>query len=379
MQIAIVHSRYKSAEPSGENAVVDDQVQALRSAGHDVRLFERRTDDLTSARSYRLESALTTLTGRGHSPKLKVGTWAPDVVHVHNTFPNWGTLWTKPWSDRLVVTLHNYRPICAAATLFRDGHECTDCLRQPVRPAISHACYRGSRFQTLPLALASRPKGSLRSLPGRAARVIVLNSTARNLFESVLGRPVDLIPNFVDAPPVTEWRANDADRWAYVGRLTPEKGIVELLRAFPKNGRLDVYGAGPQEQAVRALAATSEGRIVFHGIVDRPTLRTKLANQRGLIIPSLWSEGLPTVALEAMAAGVPLVLSDHIAAAGELCMAGAGVTYAPGDPTSLLQALGLVASERHGYALSAQSVFSNTYSKEAWLQQITSLYDQVVK
>ena len=125
----------------------------------------------------------------------------PDVVHVRNTFPNWGTAWLREWAPRTVATVHNYRPVCAAGTLFRDGHECRDCLSLPTLPAVKHACYRGSRAATLPLALASSQYGSIRRIPKTVARTIVLNRQAQALYEQVLGRRIDLVPNFV--PPGT--------------------------------------------------------------------------------------------------------------------------------------------------------------------------------
>jgi hypothetical protein len=52
-----------------------------------------------------------------------------------------------------VMTLHNYRTVCAAAIPMRDGKPCTECLdRQSVNPALSYGCYRGSHLATLPLA-----------------------------------------------------------------------------------------------------------------------------------------------------------------------------------------------------------------------------------
>ena len=57
MRIAVVHSYYSSREPSGENVVVDLQVEALRRAGHDVTLVARRTDDLRTSKAWYVTSA----------------------------------------------------------------------------------------------------------------------------------------------------------------------------------------------------------------------------------------------------------------------------------------------------------------------------------
>ena len=127
MRIAVVHSFYSSRQPSGENIVVDLQVDALRRAGHDVRLVSRSTDELEQSVTYPVRAGLRAATGRGDSPLDELHEFAPDIVHVHNLFPNLGRRWVERLDLPLVTTLHNYRPICPEATLFRDGHSCTLC------------------------------------------------------------------------------------------------------------------------------------------------------------------------------------------------------------------------------------------------------------
>ena len=191
----------------------------------------------------------------------------PDVVHVRNTFPNWGTAWLREWAPRTVATVHNYRPVCAAGKLFRDGHECRDCLSLPTLPAVKHACYRGSRAATLPLALASSQYGSIRRIPKTVARTIVLNRQAQALYEQVLGRRIDLVPNFV--PPGTSKGMTRG--WVYVGRLGPEKGIDRLLRNWPQGQPLDVIGDGElAEQVGKQMAMRPE--INALGLMPREQL-----------------------------------------------------------------------------------------------------------
>src|SRR5215203_1787788 len=178
MRIAVVHSFYSRKQPSGENNVVVDQVAQLREAGHDVELLARKTDDLSNRSLYPLASAYRTLTGLGASPETALDRFQPDIVHLHNTFPNWGTSWLQRWGKRTVVTIHNYRAFCAAGTLFRDGHSCHDCLTIPVLPAIQHRCYRDSSIASVPLAWASSPVGPARKSLQRASSLVTLNPEA---------------------------------------------------------------------------------------------------------------------------------------------------------------------------------------------------------
>src|SRR4051794_27235843 len=143
--------------PSGENVVVDLQVDALRTAGYDVRVFSQRQEEAESQSLYPLRAAARVATGRGLDPTSALRDFDPDVVHVHNLFPNFGRSWVRKFSDRLVATLHNYRPLCAAATLFRGGRHCTLCPdMQSGWPALRHACFKDSRLATLPMVAGTR-------------------------------------------------------------------------------------------------------------------------------------------------------------------------------------------------------------------------------
>jgi glycosyltransferase involved in cell wall biosynthesis len=374
MRIAVVHSFYTAAQPSGENNVVLDQVAQLRRAGHDVALVERHTDDLSIERVYPLRAALTVATGRGASPAETLRKLRPDVVHVHNTFPNWGTSWLREWAPCTVATVHNYRPVCAAGTLFRDGHECRDCLALPALPALEHACYRGSRAATLPLALASSPLGSIRRIPKTVARTIVLNRQAQALYQEVLGRRIDLVPNFVPAGTSKAMTRG----WVYVGRLGPEKGIDRLLRDWPQGEPLDVIGDGELAQEVgRQIAHRPE--INALGLMPREQLLEILASYRGVIVPSIWSEGLPTIVLEALARGVPAIMSDYVSAGVEMSAEGTAVVYDPmAGAAALRGALVEVAARGSGMRDAAHRLHLREYGPEIWQRRIDRIYDQVV-
>ena len=137
MRIAVVHSFYSSASPSGENDVVISQVSALRRAGHDVTLIDWHTDVEELTRGYALRAGLQVATGFGPSPLKQLAEFEPDVVHVHNLFPNAGTRWLRHTDFPVVSSLHNYRQVCANGLLYRDGHGCTECVRSTLH-AVQH-------------------------------------------------------------------------------------------------------------------------------------------------------------------------------------------------------------------------------------------------
>jgi glycosyltransferase involved in cell wall biosynthesis len=375
MRIAVLHSFYSAAQPSGENAVVLNQVTALRSAGHDVHLLARETDKVSGGRLYPLISAITAATGVGPDPSAQLEVLQPEIVHVHNTFPNWGSSWTENWSSRLVTTVHNFRPVCAAATLFRDGRDCDDCLSRPIFPAIRHRCYRSSALATVPLSVGARPGGPMRRVLTRSAEVVVLNPYAVTLYEREVGRRVRLVPNFV--PASSAGRTISPKGWVFVGRLTEEKGIKSLLADWPAGERLDVIGTGPLEAEIRLLARQRDGVRVL-GALNREQVVSSLSSYEGLVVPSLCHEGLPTAILEGMAAGRPSIISSRLASAATLRDQGVAIIYSPGDKSSLIGSLAKVRQRRESLRATCLSIHHTLYSQGAWLEAMEKVYAAVM-
>lgn len=378
MRIAVVHSFYSSDSPSGENSVVSSQIDALRRAGHDVELFSKHTDVEKDISLYKVRSALRAANISGPGPGDELVRFNPDIVHVHNLFPNWSTRWTAAWKSRLVATLHNYRTICASGIMWRDGHDCQDCLRDGSFSAVRHKCYRGSTVATIPLAYASRSFGAHSPLLSNAQTLIVLNARAKEIFDTTASRArVELVPNFAAATKGSSGAPTDG--WVFVGRLTEEKGVAWLLKHWPRTRKLTLVGAGPLAQEIEQAVAAEPDRFAFRGQVAPDHAAKLIQSSMGLIMPSLWSEGIPTVALEALQAGTPVVVSDSCSSAGELTRGVAGRIFTTEDGgASLEAALHDVETTGSRMRCAAKDVYSRHFSEDAWLARVQSIYDRTV-
>ena len=374
MKVAIVHSYYRSAIPSGENAIVDLSSRLLHDAGHNVQIFERSTDDLIGGAFYRLTSGAKVMTGLGSSPSKELRAFKPDVVHVHNLFPNFGTSWLTEWQRRLVVSVHNFRSVCSNGLLFRGGEVCMDCPKGTSLSAVKHACYRGSRSSTLPLAI--RNLGGLRNdaLFKNASKVIVLSDAARDLFVG-FGAAADrltVLPNGVPVDAVAPVVRGNG-RWLVVGRLSDEKGVLQLLQCWPSWAGLDIVGDGPLRQQVEANAASS---VRLLGQISRIELLDRMPSYEGLVFPSLAIEMQPTVVIEAMAAGLPVLALRGNAGADLVTRFGFG--YAYGGEEELLEGLDKAAHNRAVLGTAGTRAYAMYYSPEKWLTAVELLYGEVI-
>jgi len=114
-----------------------------------------------------------------------------------------------------------------------------------------------------------------------------------------------IVPNFLPqdldpGSPPTRGRSG----YTYVGRLSPEKGVVRLLQRWPETVALTVLGDDPLRPTVEALAARRPNTAVVGG-VSRSTAIDAMRRSRWLLFPSHWLEELPKMYLEALACGLP--------------------------------------------------------------------------
>lgn len=381
MRIAIVHSYYNTSSPSGENITVDAQSSALRDRGHTVKLISKHTDIETATRGYPVRAALAASGISGPSPAALLRSFEPDIVHIHNLFPNWGTRWIAKWQGPIVATLHNYRSLCANSLLWRDGHDCTDCLDKGSQSAIRHKCYRDSALASAPLAFATRGSGRHSHLINGPQVLIALNSQAASAFRDYAKKStVRVLPNFASKSSLPE--CTDPAGWLYVGRITKEKGLNQLLQNWPTEQPIEIIGTGPAlgeiEQTIKRRNL-SKVRIVGHK--DPKYVIDALHKSKGLIIPSLWSEGIPTVALESLSAGTPLLVSQRCAAYAELTANHAGLTYEPANstPSSISDLLSKITTQGRSMRVAAKSLYQDRYSENSWIESIEQIYRESIE
>ena len=165
MHVLVVHNRYSSAQPSGENKVVDQEVGLLREAGHRVEVFERRSDDI-AARSLLAKAAvpLPGAVNRAVRAELanRLRTAGPDVVHVHNVFPLLSPAVLAACADAgvpAVATLHNYTQVCPPGRCAGMAGPPPSASSAVPLPAVRHGCYLLLGLADARARSACRPTG----------------------------------------------------------------------------------------------------------------------------------------------------------------------------------------------------------------------------
>ena len=340
----------------------------MREAGHTVVVVSQRTDHRLQRRTYALEAAATVATGLGPSPIPELRRFRPDVVHVHNLFPNFGKRWLRAWSGPMVATMHNYRPLCPAATLFRDGRICRDCPEVgSTRPAVRHGCFHDSPLSTLPVAAGTRFARDPVLL--RAEVVTTLSEGMSNEYAAagVPAEKLTVLDNFTSAVGSP---GPGGDYWIFAGRLEPAKGLHALIREWPVGERLLVAGALDPAQTL-----PHHHDVECLGRVDGDRLRELMGNALGLVFPSAWLEGLALVCLEALSVGTPILTFDDIPAGRSVTELGIGLAVARDDIAAGVQ---LARDAFPGLRERCLQVFAERFTTQAWVRNAETVYERAM-
>jgi glycosyltransferase involved in cell wall biosynthesis len=323
-------------------------------------------------------------------------------------------------SNHVAFIKHSGPALIAAAAAIRRNHGAVDLIHAhdwlgaPAAIALKHA-WRRPLIATIHATERGRQQGTLSSEPSRAIdelewqlsyeawRVIVCSQFMAHQLQRDFATPadkLDVIPNAV-VPAVEPFAsaaarlamrrhfvADDAPLVLYVGRLVFEKGIHILLQAWPTvlgrwpNARLVIAGIGAMLDDLRdqARALGIDSTVQFAGFVSDEAREQLYRCADVAVFPSLY-EPFGIVALEAMAAGCPVIASATGGLAEVVDAHHTGITVAPNNSDSLAWGIEHVLAHPDWSlqrARRARELVQRIWTWERVAQQTIAVYHRVV-
>jgi glycosyltransferase involved in cell wall biosynthesis len=341
MKILYIYNLYK--ESGGENLWFDSEPNLFKSYGHTVLVYKRDNRDLEQYSVLRKASLLwqASWSKRSYNEVREIiRTERPDVAHVYNTIAlvTPSVYYSCQQSNVPVVqTLYNYRLVCPGGLLTRDARVCEECLDHSLWRAVRHACYRNSRIQSAVLAWTLHSHARRGTWSNMVDAYLVPTEFMRDKLSNRLpGAKILVKPNWHEPDPGV--RQQSEGFALYIGRLSTEKGLRTLLKAWSVLGSppLKIIGDGPLRYEVENEVKTrSDGLIQYLGPLAHNRVIEQLKRAAFLVLPSEWYEGFPHVILEAYACGVPIIASRIGTLSDVISDGRTGLLYQPENPDDL--------------------------------------------
>jgi glycosyltransferase involved in cell wall biosynthesis len=399
MKILVLHTHYQ--QPGGEDQVFAAEVAFLREQGHEVNTLIYQNRDLKDMSAWRQAGTALWNQAAYRRTRATIRKHRPRIVHIHNTFPvaSPGVLHAaKAEGLPVVMSLHNYRLLCVNGLFFRDGLPCEICLGSLPWRGATHGCYRNRAASTVVAGMLAlhRSLGTWNYVDA----YIALTRFSREMFiqgglpgEKVVVKPNFIIDSALSVPNETSKQglhntflpSRNTPYSLFVGRLSQEKGIQTLLRAWQllPDSKLIIVGDGPLlGEAQSFVKQNNIKNILLLGRQPQVDVLRFMSRALLLVCPSEWYENLPMTIVEAYASGLP-VIASHLGSMAEIVINGrTGLHFRPGDPSDLAAKVDWLLSHPEELAhmrKEARREYEVKYTAERNYEILMGIYNNVTR
>lgn len=396
------HRRY-----AGPERLYFDTAKLLEAEGHEVAFFsmaDERNEATPFSRSFaphveyennepmplgeKIRTAYNLLFNFTAKRRLEelIRDFEPDVAHMFNIYHQLSPsiIWAlHKHHVPMVMTLCDYKLASPNYNLFVRGkvwHHSSGfrCL--------TDRCVKDSFAKSLVCVLEQW----LHQILGTYGKVDVYLGLSQFLIATFkdLGfpYPIQLLPQplFLENIPESPLLSKQGKMFLYFGRLSSEKGVATLIRAFEKltgGETLSIVGFGPEEETLKTLTQDLglEKKVTFLGPIYGEGLQDLLRQARAVVVPSEWYENTPYALLEALASGTP-VIASRIGSLPEIIKDGEnGLLFEPGQAADLAQKTALFL-EKDTASMEQKARDSVAHLKgKSYLQALENLYSSLIQ
>jgi glycosyltransferase involved in cell wall biosynthesis len=387
MRILFVHNKYQYR--GGEDAVLDMERSLLLAKGHAVDVLEFDNDNIKGL-SAKIRTGLSSFYNSRSARMLagRIESFKPDIIHVHNLFFNASpSILYKAKSLKIpvVMTIHNYRLVCANAMLLRDNKICELCVPHTFPlSGIKYKCYRSSAVESALVTGITSIHKMLSTWASKVNHYIIpshfLKQKLQHSSLKLKEQQSTVIPNLSE--DMAFETGDRSDYFLFVGRLSYEKGIDILVDTFANNRDLTLVIAGDGPEKSNLLSRIRDiPTIRYIGLQPKDEVIALMKKCKALIFPSRWYEGMPLTIIEALSTGTP-VIAASLGAMPEMIREGYnGFLFPAGNSVALAERIrhfNSVTEGSHELYLNARQAYQDQYHPETHYRSIILLYETII-
>lgn len=313
-----------------------------------------------------------------------------DIAHLHNIHHQISPSILHELKERnipVVMTLHDYKMVCASYSLMNDEKTCESCCGGKYYKAISQRCIKNSVAKSILATVEMYLHHKLLDIYNNVDLFISPSVFLKNkLKEMGFKKKVAHLPNFVTK---FERGDNDADdkenSLVYFGRLSREKGVQILIKAVKQlqeksalKVKIKIIGDGHLKDVLEEETKVERiDNVQFFGYMRGESLYNEIGKSAAVVLPSEWYENNPISVLEAFALGKP-VIGAHIGGIPELVKdTVTGLTFKPGDAGDLAEKITALLSDSNmmkRMGENARLFVEQNFSAERYYQGLIKIY-----
>ena len=379
--------------------------ELLKEHGHEVAYFSMKDEKniVTGDKEYFVEpidlnngsklKALDVIYSRANKKKMieALDDFKPDIVHLNNFQRQLSSSIIGPIKKRnipIVYTAHDVQAICPAITMIdNDKKICELCMGGKYINCIKKKCNKGSTLKSIIGALEGYYYRINKIYKKRIDAIITPSEFYKKKFiqDGINENKIYVMHNFVELKDY-DVPTQDDEYALYFGRLSEEKGILNLINAFSKldKGTLYIAGEGSEKKTIERIIKEKklENRVKLLGFLDSNQMKEIIRKSKFVVVPSIWYENCPYSVMETLAIGKPVLGSD-IGGIPELVKNNrCGLIYKYDDINDFIDKMKLLFDNQdlvNELSKNAKEDANKLYGKENYYKNIEEIYEKLLK
>lgn len=381
----------------------------LKEHGHEVAYFSMKDEKniKTGDKEYFVEpidlnngsklKALDVIYSKKNYKKMieAIEDFKPDIIHLNNFQRQLSASIVDAVYKKhipMVFTAHDMQAICPAITMLDSNNKiCEGCLHQKYFNCYRKKCIKNSNLKSLLGLLENKYYYNKKIFTDKINFIITPSNFYKNKFieDGINENKITCIHNFIDTRKY-DIKIKDKNYILYLGRLSKEKGIYNLIEAIKisvkenNNIKLYIAGDGPEkDNIINVIKKYSlEENIILLGFLNEEEVKKYIAECTFLVIPSVWYENGPYSILETQCIGKTIIGSE-IGGIPEFVKNNEyGLTYKFDSYEELSKKINELWNNREKcikFGVNAKKYAQMEYDSEAYYDKIIKIYEEVTQ
>ena len=379
--------------------------QLLKEHGNMVAYFSMKDDRnvKTGDKEYFVESsdmnsknatkALDVIYSKANKKVMEkaLDEFEPDIVHLNNFQRQLSASIIEPCVKRgipVVFTAHDVQAICPAIIMLDPNkNPCELCMGGKYNNCFKNKCIKNSKLKSLLGSIEGNYYRKHNIYTEKISFIVTPSEFYRGKFieDGVNPDKIKALHNSIEMKDY-DIKTKDDGYALYFGRLSREKGILNLLNAFAKldKGLLYIAGEGPEEETIKEIIKENnlEDRVKLLGFLNKKEMTEATRKCKFVVVPSIWYENCPYSILETLAIGKP-VIGSNMGGIPELVNDNEnGFIYQYDDVDELSNKMKLLFEDEKlvkAFSKKSKELAKENYSREKYYNDIMEIYEKVIK